>query len=293
MRNHDYSIHTPPESAPESGERVEGDLPAHSFQLRLLARLGGRSSLREIEPCLCADEDSPPHGDILEFHGPEGTGKTEMLYHVAARCILPRADGGLEADVLFIDTDCRFDLLRLVAILERRLSGGSEEAVTRCLARLLVAQCHSSAQVLLTLHSLGAVLCSRPALCLLAVDSLSAFYWLDRASGGESPRAQEATLAQCAQVLQRLVREHRLLLLATTQSVMRRAPASARAPGAAADYRPYLCRAWQDAVRRRLFFSKQGGPPGSPQFSVVWRHSGSSALKKRGFVIGESGVQFQ
>ncbi|KAJ7409602.1 hypothetical protein BTVI_56048 [Pitangus sulphuratus] len=52
-------------------------------------------------------------GDVIEFHGAEGTGKTEMLYHLIARCIIPKSGGGLEVEVMFIDTDYHFDMLRL------------------------------------------------------------------------------------------------------------------------------------------------------------------------------------
>ncbi|XP_025947394.1 DNA repair protein XRCC2 isoform X2 [Apteryx rowi] len=87
---------------------------------QLLARLEGRSSLKNLEPYLFAEEGFPVHGDVVEFHGPEGTGKTEMLYHLIARCILPKSGGGLEVEVMFIDTDYHFDMLRLVTILEHR-----------------------------------------------------------------------------------------------------------------------------------------------------------------------------
>ncbi|XP_029810196.1 DNA repair protein XRCC2 [Suricata suricatta] len=185
---------------------------------QLLARLEGRSSLKEIEPYLFADEDSSVHGDVLEFHGPEGTGKTEMLYHLTARCVLPKSEGGLEAEVVFVDTDYHFDLLRLVAILERRLARGSEEAVRRCLGRVSVLSC-----------------------------------------GGD----------------------HRLVVLATTQSLLR-----------SAGDRPPLCRAWQRAVTRRVVFSKHDDLKASARFSLVSRHLKSNRVKKHAFIIGESGIEF-
>ncbi|XP_039941108.1 DNA repair protein XRCC2 isoform X2 [Hirundo rustica] len=105
---------------------------------QLLARLEGRSSLKNLEPNLFAEEGSPVHGDVIEFHGPEGTGKTEMLYHLLARCILPKAEGGLEVEVMFVDTDYHFDMLRLVTILENRLVQGTEEMIKQCLGRLFL-----------------------------------------------------------------------------------------------------------------------------------------------------------
>nr|XP_045016925.1 DNA repair protein XRCC2 [Jaculus jaculus] len=265
----------------------------------LLARLEGRSSLKEIEPNLFADEDSPVHGDVVEFHGPEGTGKSEMLYHLTARCVLPKSEGGLEIEVLFIDTDYHFDMLRLVTVLEHRLSRSSEEAVKLCLARLFLVRCSGSSQLLLTLHSLEAVLCSHPALCLVMLDSLSAFYWIDRVKGGESVALQEATLKKCSQLLGKLVDEYRLVLFATTQSLMQKASNPPEGPSPSthpcepdAHYRPYLCTAWQRMVKHRLFFSKEDDFQSSSRFSLVSRHVKSSNIKKHFFIIRESGVEF-
>ncbi|XP_007469862.1 PREDICTED: DNA repair protein XRCC2-like [Lipotes vexillifer] len=266
----------------------------------LLARLEGRSSLKEIEPHLFADEDSPVHGDILEFHGPEGTGKTEMLYHLTARCILPKSEGGLEVEVLFIDTDYHFDILRLVTILEHRVSESSEEIIKYCLGRFFLVYCSSSTQLLLTLYSLETMFCSHPSLCLLILDSLSAFYWIDRVNGGESVHLQESTLKKCSQLLEKLVNEYRLALFATTQSIMQKTSSSAEGPSCAfnlqsdvdVDYRPYLCKAWQQVVKHRIFFSKQDDSKTSNQFSLVSRHLKSNNLKKHFFIIGESGVEF-
>ncbi|XP_053409950.1 DNA repair protein XRCC2 [Nycticebus coucang] len=265
----------------------------------LLARLEGRSSLKEIEPNLFPDEDSPVHGHIVEFHGPEGTGKTEMLYHLTARCILPKSEGGLEVEVSFIDTDHHFDMLRLVTVLEHRLSESSEEVIKCCLGRFFLAYCSSSTHLLLTLYSLETLFCSHPSLCLLIVDSLSAFYWIDRVNGGESINLQESTLKKCSQFLEKLVNEYRLVLVATTQTLMQKTSSSPEGPFAFrrpcdvdVDYRPYLCKAWQQVVKHRIFFSKQDDSNSSNQFSVLSRRLKSNNLQKHVFIIGESGVKF-
>ncbi|XP_004476363.1 DNA repair protein XRCC2 [Dasypus novemcinctus] len=266
----------------------------------LLARLEGRSSLKEIEPYLFADEESPMHGDILEFHGPEGTGKTEMLYHLTARCILPKSEGGLEVEVLFIDTDYHFDMLRLVTVLEHRLSQSSEEIIKYCLGRFFLVYCCSSTQLLLTLYSLETMFCSHPSLCLLILDSLSAFYWIDRVNGGESVNLQESTLKKCSQFLEKLVNEFRLVLFATTQSIMQKTSNSTEGPSSTfkhrcdteIDYRPYLCKEWQQMVKHRIFFSKPDDSKNSKQFSLVSRHLKSHNTKKHFFIIRESGVEF-
>ncbi|XP_023806116.1 DNA repair protein XRCC2 isoform X2 [Oryzias latipes] len=175
---------------------------------QLLARLEARRCLKDIEPRLFAEDEGPRHGEVVELCGAEGTGKTELLYHLLCRCVLPEAAGGLEVDALFVDTDYSLDMLRLVSILDSRLSSaGLEEAALRSsLSRLLVVHCSSSSQLLLTLHYLETTLNSRPSLALLLIDSISAFYWLDRCEGGASISRQEEKLSKCAELLGRLLR---------------------------------------------------------------------------------------
>lgn len=81
-----------------------------------------------------------------------------------------------------------------------------EEVLRSCLSRLLVVHCSSSSQLLLTLHFLENSLSSRPALALLLIDSISAFYWVDRSEGGGSITKQEERLSKCAELLGRLLR---------------------------------------------------------------------------------------
>uniref|UniRef100_UPI00398EB979 DNA repair protein XRCC2 n=1 Tax=Pristiophorus japonicus TaxID=55135 RepID=UPI00398EB979 len=268
----------------------------------LLARLKGRSSLKHLEPRLFTEDGLPGHGDTVEFHGPEGAGKTEMLYHLMASCILPESTGGLQVEVVFIDTDYHFDMLRLVTILEHRLAQSTEETVKQCLAHLFLVHCSSSTQLLLLLHSLEGMVCSHPALCLLIVDSMSAFYWIDRLNGGESFSQQEANLCRCVECLEKLLSEYRLVLLATTQALMRGpGPGTARPDGAAvawqppgaavAEYKPYLCKSWQKLVKHRFIFSKNTTRDNKQEFAIVSLHPRSSIASRCSFIITDGGVQ--
>ncbi|KAJ8278113.1 hypothetical protein GJAV_G00083990 [Gymnothorax javanicus] len=207
---------------------------------QLLARLEGRRSLENIEPRIFPEDGRPVKGDVVEFHGGEGTGKTEMLYHLVAHCILPEASGGLEVEVVFVDTDYHMDTLRLVAILERRLPAGSEDAVRSSLARLYVVHCNSSVQLLLTLHYLEGMFLSRPSLSALILDSISAFYWVDRANGGDSLALQEANLRKCAKVLEKLLKDTGIVVFATVHAIMRnyRAKTPRRPPSQTGARRP-------------------------------------------------------
>ncbi|NXA35860.1 XRCC2 protein, partial [Eudromia elegans] len=266
---------------------------------KLLARLEGRSFLKNLEPYLFAEEGFPVHGDVIEFHGPEGTGKTEMLYHLVARCILPKSGGGLEVGVVFIDTDYHFDMLRLVTILEHRLAQSTEETIKECLGRLFLVNCSSSTQLILTLYSLENMFCTHPSLCILVLDSISAFYWIDRSNGGESLNLQEMNLKKCAEILEKLLREYHLTLFATTQTIMQKSTNSAESSFSPkpqhemdADYRPYLCKSWQQMVTHRIFFSKQSNSGNSKVFSIISCDIKKKHVVKRSFTIAECGVQF-
>ena len=176
----------------------------------------------------------------MELHGTEGTAKSEMLYHLIVRCILPTKHGGLETEVMFVDTDYHFDTLRLVTILEARLAQqsaeptrescpkegteeeeGDEEMVKACLQRLFLVHSSTSAQMLLSLHYLEGWFSSRPTLGLLVLDSISAFYWQDRCNGGGSVPRQEANLRKCTQLLERLRKDYGIVVFATVHAIMR------------------------------------------------------------------------
>uniref|UniRef100_H2V6J4 RecA family profile 1 domain-containing protein n=1 Tax=Takifugu rubripes TaxID=31033 RepID=H2V6J4_TAKRU len=226
-------------------------LTSSSLSPQLFARLEARRCLKDIEPRLFPAHGGPEHGDVVELHGPEGTGKTELLYHLLCRCVMPTAAGGLEVEVIFVDTDYSLDMLRLVSILDRRLS----EALRSCLSRLLVVHCSSSSQLVLTLHLLETSFLSRPGLALLLIDSISAFYWLDRSEGGGSTTKQEEKLSKCSLLLRPLVfRDYRITVFATCHAIRRN---FAGLPASSDFARPHLCRSWQRLVKHRLLCSRE------------------------------------
>ncbi|KAM3593040.1 uncharacterized protein V6R79_004951 [Siganus canaliculatus] len=284
-----------------------------SRRRRLFARLEARRCLKDIEPRLFPEDGGPDHGEVVELCGAEGTGKTELLYHLLSRCVLPAASGGLEVDVVFLDTDYSLDMLRLVSILDSRLSAArsagspspsasSDQGLLRsCLSRLLVVHCSSSSQLLLTLHFLETSLSSRPELALLLIDSVSAFYWLDRGEGGASVARQEEKLSQVVSLLGRLLRDYRITVFASCHAIRRRSGPSSSASSSEED-RPFLCRPWQRLVTHRLLCCRQEAADGAVGRQLFTAHcsssssssssSGTKAHRSSSFCITDGGVEF-
>lgn len=140
-----------------------------------------------------------------------GAGKTQLLYYLVAHAILPKALGdipvqGQDGAVVFIDTDDRFDPERLRAIAreimrkscqpldpEDRQKNSSlldddiESLILSALKHVHLFRPESSSALLTTLVSMDRYLhdisghhsASRP-LQMIAIDSATAFIWLDR-----------------------------------------------------------------------------------------------------------------
>jgi RecA/RadA recombinase len=141
-----------------------------------------------------------------------GAGKTQLLYYMTARAILPRtfaglSIGGLEAAVVWMDADDRFDVYRLRdvargAVRQARESADDEildetsaryseaeltEMLTSALEHVHVFRPQSSSALLATLCTLDKYLydlsrhrsASRP-LQMLVIDSATAFLWPDK-----------------------------------------------------------------------------------------------------------------
>ncbi|XP_078577741.1 DNA repair protein XRCC2-like [Branchiostoma floridae x Branchiostoma japonicum] len=234
---------------------------------QLLARLGSRPSLVQLETALFRADMGPKSGDAIELYGPEGTAKTEMLLHLTARCILPASLGGLEAGVVFIDNDYHFDILRLVTILEGRLDTTDEDRVKQCLGRLYIVRCNSSEQLVITLHSLEHIIASSSEVALLIVDSISAFYWLDR-STDDSMSGQELNQRRCVDILSRYLSDYGIVLIATKQALFGHksrknqnedttlSPKLEKTKVENVEHYEYMCHAWQNLIKYRYVFSR-------------------------------------
>lgn len=139
-------------------------------------------------------------GDVVEIQGPPASGKTHFLYHLVITTITPTTHlttnlGGWDKVAVIFDTDGNFSIPRLHKLLQSRLTRliARDPAVSNIsdigdLARKAMCKVHlfrptSSVQLaasLLYLPSYHTAQLSGDEIGLLAVDSISSFYWPDR-----------------------------------------------------------------------------------------------------------------
>ncbi|KAI0034283.1 hypothetical protein K488DRAFT_22691, partial [Vararia minispora EC-137] len=148
-------------------------------------------------------------GDVIEIQGGPASGKTHLLYHLVSVCILPTAYGGWNKAAILYDTDQGFDVRRLQQILITRVSThmlrahqeGVDTAsiVSGAMRNLRVFPVESASQLSASLQELPAYHgeeLTTSEIAILAIDSLSAFYWEDRfAMESTRPRYSWSTRA--------------------------------------------------------------------------------------------------
>ncbi|XP_057250286.1 DNA repair protein XRCC2 homolog [Beta vulgaris subsp. vulgaris] len=175
-------------------------------------------------------------GNVVEIVGPSSSAKTHILLQVAVHCILPKewngvSYGGLEKSVMFVDLDCRFDVLRLRHLLQLRifsvhqLSRGvknelhdardwtcDQELINKCLERFLYVRCYDSLEFLAMLKTLSYQLQTKrqelaSKVYFMMIDSIGAYYWVDRASTSVPLGSNNRKIFSLQSVIEAVVRE--------------------------------------------------------------------------------------
>ncbi|KAJ4486291.1 hypothetical protein J3R30DRAFT_3697790 [Lentinula aciculospora] len=201
--------------------------------------LGSDSSTRHRLPF-----ELPRLGDVLEIQGPPASGKSHLLYLLMIYCIIPTACssislGGWNKAAVLFDTDASFDLVRfkqlLTSYLETTLANTDSNTVQllvkRSLQNLHIFHPGSSIQLAVTLLRLPSYHQTKlpdSEIGILAIDSMSAFYWLDRFTAEQlgathAPRAHEFTnpLQHVITALQQFHRTHNPLIAFTNWGLTR------------------------------------------------------------------------
>ncbi|XP_019236279.1 PREDICTED: DNA repair protein XRCC2 homolog isoform X2 [Nicotiana attenuata] len=208
---------------------IEGDETAKQFLTRVLSE-------RPFLPLPPPLHRIPLRaGNVVEIVGPSPSSKTRILIQAAINCILPKAwkginYGGLERLVMFVDLDCRFDVLGLSQSLKQRIIKANEydqELFAVSMRRFLYIRCYDSSEFLATLKTMHFQLQKEKeahgtGVYLLMIDSIGAFYWMDRASPSIPPGSinrkslsLQSVSESVVQEIQRILLVHPMLVLTT------------------------------------------------------------------------------
>lgn len=138
-----------------------------------------------------------PHGpfpsQIIEITGAEGTGKTLLVTDFLARCLLPKSHvdnqlPGRNCGALIINTNHHFDLFKLAELLQHHIktncktlnSNTIQDIIKESLKNLTVINCYTNEQFQAALLNLESLILQQTNIGLLIVDTIAAFYWLER-----------------------------------------------------------------------------------------------------------------
>ncbi len=122
---------------------------------------------------------------ITEFSGEFGSGKTQLAHQIAVDIQLTAAQGGLESEVVYIDTESTFRPERIV---DMSKAVGLDPAVT--LGRIHVARAFNSNHQMLLVQKAQELAREKP-IRLLVVDSLTAHFRAESLGRAElAPRQQ-------------------------------------------------------------------------------------------------------
>ncbi|XP_073106654.1 DNA repair protein XRCC2 homolog isoform X2 [Elaeis guineensis] len=203
-------------------------------------------------------------GNVVEIAGPSPSAKSQILLHAAVNCILPEEwkgirFGGLGRMVMYFDLDCRFDVLRLSQILKHRIMEAyrstnntywkekgehqkndaptthmylcDDELFLDCMRRFLYIRCYNSFEFLAALkamhsHSQRESEALGVSVHFLMIDSIGAFYWMDRAcqpmpiGGSKRKNVSLQSLAEAVvQEICKLLQMQPVLVLATKATI--------------------------------------------------------------------------
>ncbi|CAH8280798.1 unnamed protein product [Arabidopsis lyrata] len=190
-------------------------------------------------------------GNVVEITGASPSAKTQILIQAAISCILPKTwngihYGGLGKLVLFLDLDCRFDVLRLSQMLKHRLLQANrlgngawwqleesnvkscksaqekpktvfdEELYVSCMKRFLYVRCYDSLELLSSLKTLHYRIRQQEAcgsqVGVLMIDSIGAFHWTDRLSSSLALETHNRKSLSLTNVVEMIVQELKKLL---------------------------------------------------------------------------------
>lgn len=206
---------------------------------------------------------------ITEMYGAFGSGKTQIGFQIAVNVQLPKEQGGLGGNVLFIDTENTFRPERIVQI-AKGLKLDSEKV----LKNISVARAFNSEHQMLLIEKAPETI-EEKNIKLIIIDSLTSHFRADFVGRGELAGRQQKLNKHLHQ-LQRLADAYNLAVYITNQVMARpdilfgdpTVPIGGHVLAHQATYRCYLRRGRENTRVCRLVDS-----PGLPESEAVFKIS--------------------
>lgn len=206
-----------------------GDNITTETAFHMIARGQKRPPLNGIENNLFPFGPQP--GEVVEFHGEASVGKTLLLLECIKKCILPSqydelSIGGLEAGVIFLNSDIHFNIAALVTLLRNHLKYCIPDMVSKSeiinkivitsLSRLTIFNIYDSEALYTTFRVVERLLCTNINISLLVLDSISSFYWQDRL--GDGVKKMDTYISHVLNTLHRYIHPFQITLFFTRPS---------------------------------------------------------------------------
>lgn len=147
---------------------------------------------------------------ITEFYGEYGSGKTQIAHQLSVNVQRPEEDGGLDRDVIYIDTEDTFVPQRIEQMAEDQGMN-----VDETLDRIHVARAFNSDHQML-LADEAQDICQSEDVGLIVVDSLTAQFRAEYVGRGELAQRQQKLNRHMATLL-RLANSHNAAVVVTNQ----------------------------------------------------------------------------
>ncbi|PAV08187.1 DNA repair and recombination protein RadA [Methanosphaera cuniculi] len=148
---------------------------------------------------------------ITEVYGEFGSGKSQISHELAVTTQLPVEEGGLDGDVVFIDTENTFRPERVAQI-----ATGFGLDVDEVLKRIHVARAFNSSHQILMADKINELIQSGVPIKLIIIDSLMAHFRAEYV-GRESLATRQQKLNQHLHTLQTIANSYNVAVLITNQ----------------------------------------------------------------------------
>ena len=220
-------------STAHSGNVVGSDSKLGTSALDLLKTVRTRSGIvtfsPEIDKQLFSGSGGVPIGQMTEFCGAPGLGKTQICMQLACNVTIPHAMGGVDGSCVYIDTEGSFMVDRVYQIASaleshlkmncrsRKANMSDIPRVADILSKIHCFRVHDYTEQLATLKMLPEFISTHPDVKLIVLDSVAFHFRHDFTDMAKRSRV----LSQMAQMLNKMSSDYNLSVVVTNHVTTR------------------------------------------------------------------------